>query len=40
MRVPNLHTAPKNFLKKIDSYMEKYILFENTHPPGFETHEF
>ena len=24
MRVPNLHTAPKNFLKKIDSYMEKY----------------
>ena len=34
MRVPNLHTAPKRhlikirtFLKKIDSYLEKYNFF-------------
>ena len=24
MRVPNLHTAPKRHLTKIDSYLEKY----------------
>ena len=40
MRVPNLHTAPKrhlikirNFLKKIDSYLEKFARrFEGLRP--------
>ena len=42
MRIPNLHTAPKRhvikirtFLKKIDSYLEKYTFarrFEGLRP--------
>ena len=55
MRVPNLHTAPKRhlikirtFVKKIDSYLEKYkldstkfleILHSNKTPNKFSNHQ-